>query len=78
MVYGFIIIFSFFLSIHSLAVPPIWKASSYVQADSRDVIYTLTGNDTTPTATMVFERAFTGVPYLGYGCTGYQGHKLLI
>lgn len=52
---------------------PIWKSSLYVQADSYNVIASLTGNNATPTATMNFDRAFTGIPNLGYGSSNYAG-----
>ncbi len=53
---------------------PEWITSHYVQAGSANVITTLTGNSSTPTATIPFPgTAFSGLPKLGYGCTAYMG-----
>lgn len=57
-----------------ITLPPTWITSPYLKAGSYDVIKTLTGNSSTPTATMPFSApAFTTIPNLGYGCTAYQG-----
>lgn len=57
----------------SVTSPPIWKSSPYVQAASYNVIASKTGNSSTPNATMTFKNTFSGIPNLGYGCSGYQG-----
>jgi hypothetical protein len=60
-------------------VPPTWLTSSYVQANSYklingDLCNCVTGNSSTPTATMLFATAFTIPPNLGYGISNYQGN----
>lgn len=46
--------------------------SNFIQAGDFAVInYVLTGNTSTPTATMAFQSTFTGLPRLGYGIFGY-------
>jgi len=62
------------ISVGLLKVDPVWITSPYLKAGSNDVIKTLTGNSSTPTATMPFSTpAFSSLPNLGYGCTAYQG-----
>lgn len=51
---------------------PKWVASNYVQSGSKAVINNvLTGNTSTPTASITFHASFLDQPKLGYGILGY-------
>lgn len=53
---------------------PVWVTSPYIKAGSNNVIATLTGNTSTPTATIPYPGLpFTMVPNIGYGSTSYIG-----
>lgn len=55
-----------------LQVAPTWVTSPLVRADQFNVINNvMTGNKTTPTATMTFSSSFTQVPNLAYGTINY-------
>ena len=49
------------------------QANSYKLING-DVCNCVTGNSSTPTATMLFVTAFTIPPNLGYGISNYQGN----
>jgi hypothetical protein len=61
-------------------VPPTWITSNYILAASNKVINSQTNNSKTPvpSATMPLTTAFTAVPNLGYGLSGYQGIFLFL
>lgn len=61
-----------------VTVAPTWITSNYLQADTKkvidgDALGNTTGNSSTPNATFTFPNAFTQIPNLGYGISGYQG-----
>lgn len=57
---------------------PVWVTSPYIKAGSSKVISTLTGNSSTPDATIPFPgTAFTLIPNIGYGSTSYLGKDKL-
>ena len=52
--------------------PPTWVTSRYIKSACYDVIAVLTGNSSTPTATIPFPgTAFTAIPNIGYGAFMY-------
>lgn len=55
----------------SASYAPVWVPSPYMQADSKKIITTKTGNTSTPTGTMPFSVPFSAIPNLGYGITSY-------
>ena len=57
----------------SLQVPPTWLTSPFVQAAQNDVLSTLTGSSSTPTATLTFPNAFISTPNLAFGIINYIG-----
>ena len=78
--YRFVIIVlcGFWTEVLSAGVPPTWLTSSYVQADTNTIITTLTGSNSTPTATLNFVTAFSSLPNIGYGIIGYVGKTFFI
>jgi hypothetical protein len=55
-------------------VAPTWITSTYVKASSNSIISTLTGNSSTPSATLTFSSAFSAAPNLAYGILNYEGN----
>lgn len=70
--YSFLIVLAACLPLgECLYIPPVWLTSSYLQADSCKIISTRTGNDSTPTATLLFRTSFSQTPNIGYGISSY-------
>lgn len=65
------------LEVELIGVSPVWLTSPYVQADTKSIITTKTGNSSTPTATLTFPNAFSNLPNIGYGIDGYEGDDFL-
>ena len=57
----------------SLQVAPTWLTSSFISATQNDVLNTLTGSTSTPTATLTYPNAFSSTPNLAYGIINYIG-----
>ncbi len=61
-----------------ITTDPVWVTSPYIKAGSSKVISTLTGNSSTPQATIPFPgAAFTSIPNVGYGSQSYIGKYTL-
>jgi|688.fasta_scaffold188577_1 hypothetical protein len=65
------IIIALFNILTNIQVLHTWATNSYVKADSFNVIDTLTGSSSTPTATHPFSIPFTATPYLAFGISKY-------
>lgn len=51
---------------------PVWVTSPYIKSQCYNVIAVVTGNSSTPTATIPFPgSAFTQIPNIGYGAFIY-------
>lgn len=74
----FLVLCALWKEVTSAGVPPTWVTSSYVQADTNNIITSITGNTATPTATLNFATAFSSLPNIGYGMIGYVGKNIFI
>lgn len=74
-----LILFYLQLRVLSLQVAPTWTTSSLVQAAEKNIISTISNENTSPipSATMTFSFAFLSIPRLAYGISSYEGTYFL-